>query len=133
MDYRVLCFIALACWGAWGFVSKLLSRHAEPGAIAFWATATSMAPIALYAAVSRSARWTKPIPGALAAGLLAGVATVAFYIALRRGPASVVVPLTGLYVLIPAILGFVVLKEPVTVSHVIGLACAGLAVFFLSR
>lgn len=129
----MLCLIALACWGAWGFASKLLSRHAEPGTIAFWATATSMAPIALYAAVSRGARWTRPVPGALAAGLLAGVATIAFYLALRRGPASVVLPLTGLYVVIPAILGFVVLKEPVTAAHVIGLACAALAVFFLSR
>jgi len=42
-------------------------------------------------------------------------------------------PLTGMYVLIPALLGFIFLKEPGTVTHVLGLTCAGLAVFFLTR
>jgi uncharacterized membrane protein len=63
----------------------------------------------------------------------AGVASVLFYVAIRKGPASVVMPLTGMYILIPALLGFIFLKEPPTVTHILGLACAGLAVFFLTR
>ncbi|MBM3315421.1 multidrug transporter, partial [candidate division WOR-3 bacterium] len=51
----------------------------------------------------------------------------------RRGPASVVVPLSGMYILVPAVLGFIFLRERVTVPHVLGLVCAGLAVFCLSR
>ena len=70
---------------------------------------------------------------ALGAGLAYGLALVFFFIALRRGPASVVVPLSGMYILIPAVLGFIFLKEHVTVPHILGLVCAALAVFFLSR
>jgi uncharacterized membrane protein len=70
---------------------------------------------------------------ALGAGLAYGLALVFFFVALRRGPASVVVPLSGMYILIPAVLGFIFLKEQVTVSHILGLVCAGLAVFFPSR
>jgi bacterial/archaeal transporter family protein len=132
MDYRLLSLLALACWGVWGYLSKVLTRTTEPRALAFWATLASLVPITLFAVSRGVGRWARPTPGVIAAGLLAGVATVAFYLALRRGPASVVMPLTGMYILIPAVLGFVVLKEPVTVTHVLGLACAGLAVLLLS-
>jgi transporter family protein len=133
VDYRLLSLIALVCWGIWGFLSKVVSRTAHPEAIAFWATLSSMLPITVFALAGGPTRLTRPAPFVLAAGLLAGVATICFYLAIRRGPASVVMPLTGMYILIPALLGFIVLKEPVTVSHVIGLVFAGLAVFFLAR
>jgi drug/metabolite transporter (DMT)-like permease len=37
-----------------------------------------------------------------------------------------------MYILLPAVMGFILLKEPLTVTHVLGLGCAGLAVLFLS-
>jgi len=40
--------------------------------------------------------------------------------------------LSGMYILVPAVLGFIFLKEPLTVTHVLGLSFAGLAVLFLS-
>lgn len=133
VDYRVLCLIALICWGAWGFLSKLISKDASAEAVAFWATLASMLPISAFALAGGTGRWTRPVPLALVAGLAAGAATVCFYMAMKRGPASVVMPLTGMYILIPAVLGFVVLREPVTVTHIIGLGFATLAVFFLTR
>ena len=133
MDYRVLCLIALVCWGAWGFLSKLISKDTSAEAVAFWATLASMLPISAFALAGGTSRWAKPVPLALVAGLAAGAATVCFYVAMKRGPASVVMPLTGMYILIPAVLGFIVLKEPVTVMHMVGLGFAALAVFFLAR
>jgi transporter family protein len=132
LDYRLLSLVALGCWGIWGYLSKVMSKSMPAEAIAFWATIASLVPIGAFALVGGTGRWARPSPGILVAGALAGVATVAFYLALRRGPASVVMPLTGMYILIPAILGFVVLKEPVTITHVLGLVCAGLAVLFLA-
>jgi transporter family protein len=133
VDYRLLSLIALVCWGAWGFLSKLVSKNAQPGAVAFWATLSSMLPITVFAASRGPGHWSRPVPLAVVAGLAAGVATVCFYLAIRRGPASVVMPLTGMYIVIPALLGFLLLREPLTLSHALGLACAGLAVFFLTR
>lgn len=133
MDYRVLSVFALLCWGAWGFATKLISRSQPAGGVAFWSTLASLMPVTLFALLSNTGRSLRPAPLALASGLAAGVASVFFYAAIKRGPASVVMPLTGMYILIPALLGFVFLKEPPTVMHVLGLVCAGLAVFFLTR
>jgi uncharacterized membrane protein len=92
-----------------------------------------MLPVTAFALTDTGGKWTRPHPLALGAGLAYGLALVFFFVALRRGPASVVVPLSGMYILIPALPGFIFLKEPLTVTHILGLVCAGLAVFFLTR
>jgi transporter family protein len=134
MDYRLISAVALVFWGAWGWLSKLATRDSSDSSIALWATVASLLPILTFAlATSDRGAGLKPTWLIIGAGLAAGIATVAFYAALSRGPASVVVPLTGMYIVIPALLGMVLLREPLTLFRVLGLACAGLAVFFLSR
>lgn len=132
MDYRLLSVLALAFWGAWGFFAKTISNCVSPQALAFWSTLATVIPVAVFAFTDTTGKWTRPHPLALVSGLAYGVALVFFFVALRRGPASVVVPLSGMYIVIPAVLGYVFLKEQVTVTHVLGLVCAGLAVLFLS-
>jgi bacterial/archaeal transporter family protein len=132
MDYRLLSVFALVLWGTWGFLAKIISSSVSPQSLAFWSTVATVVPVAVYALTDNTGKWTRPHPMALGAGLAYGLALVFFFIALRRGPASVVVPLSGMYILVPAVLGFIFLKEPLTVTHVIGLSCAGLAVLFLS-
>jgi transporter family protein len=133
MDYRILCLVALVFWGVWGWLSKVATRTDPPSSFAFWATIASLLPIAAFAFTAAPKHGLKLSPLMLAAGLCAGAATVAFYLALHKGPASVVMPFTGMYILIPAVLGIIVLKEPMTVMKGLGLASAVLAVFFLSR
>ena len=65
-------------------------------------------------------------------GLVVFIAMLAFYEALRTGPASVVLPFTNLYVLFPVLYGFVVLQESITVTRLIGIACAIVACVLLS-
>jgi len=132
MDYRLLCIIAFVAWGLWSFLSKVATRTASDHNVAFWTTFSGFLPIVAYALTARTRSEMRPSVLPVVAGVLAGIATVAFYLALRRGPASVVVPLSGMYILVPALLGFVLLKEPLTVTHVLGLGFAGLAVLFLS-
>lgn len=69
----------------------------------------------------------------LISGTLAGLATIFFYLAMSRGPASVVIPLTGMYIIIPVLLGYLILKEPVNIKHIIGFTCALLAILLLSN
>ncbi len=132
MDYRLLSVLALVLWGAWGFLAKIVSSSVSPQNLAFWSTIATVIPVAAFAFTDSTGRWTRPHPLALGAGLAYGLALVFFFVALRRGPASVVVPLSGMYILVPAVLGFIFLKEPLTLPHVLGLTCAGLAVLFLS-
>lgn len=133
MDYRVLSFLSLVGWGTWGFLSKLLAgRGCSAGLVAFWAGIGGLVPVAAFVVVTRNLHWRSEIPLALLAGLLAGFASVCFYVALSRGPASVVVPLSGMYIVISAVLGYLFLQEPLTWKHLIGLGCGALAVVLLS-
>ncbi len=132
MDYRLLSVFALVLWGAWSFLAKVVSSSVSPQSLVFWSTLATVVPVAVFALTDSTGKWTRPHPMALGAGLAYGLALVFFFIALRRGPASVVVPLSGMYILVPAVLGFIFLKEPLTVTHVLGLSFAGLAVLFLS-
>ncbi len=132
MDYRLLCLVALVAWGLWSFLSKIATKTSSDHNVAFWTTFAGFLPIVAYSLTARTRSEMRPSVLPIIAGVLAGVATVAYYLALRRGPASVVVPLSGMYILLPAVLGVVFLKEPLTVTHVLGLGCAGLAVLFLS-
>jgi len=132
MDYRLLSGIALVFWGVWGYLSKLATRQSPDAGIALWATLASLVPIAAFA-LAGAKTGLRPTWLIVVAGLAAGIATIAFYMALSRGPASVVLPLTGMYILIPAVLGIAFLREPVSLTKILGLVCAALAVFFLSR
>lgn len=133
MDYRLLSILALVLWGAWGFLAKTISARVSPQGLAFWSTLATVVPVAVFALTDRTGKWVRPHPLALGSGLAYGLALVFFFLALRRGPASVVVPLSGMYILVPAVLGFVFLKEHISAAHVAGLVCAALAVFFLTR
>ncbi len=133
MDYRIFALLTLVCWGVWGFLAKVLTRRTAPETVALWSTLASILPIMSYAAITGTAQWVRSAPLAMVSGFFAGVATVCFYLAMKGGPASVVLPLTGMYIVIPAILGYLVLKEPVNIQHLFGLLFAVLAVVFLSR
>lgn len=133
MDYRILAVLALILWGAWGHMSRVLIRDGcPPGTFAFWATLVGLLPVAALALATGTLRWHRQLPLVAVAGVIGGLATACFYYALRRGPASVVVPISGMYIVIPALLGLLLLREPMTWKHLAGIACAALAVLFLS-
>ncbi len=67
-------------------------------------------------------------------GLLASViGQLAFYHALRSGALSQVTPVAGVYPLVAAVLGWVILREPLTLTRVLGVVCVVLGVMLLRR
>lgn len=75
-------------------------------------------------------------PAGLALGFAAGIVgtlgTLFFYMALSRGRASVVVPMTALYPLLVAIIGITVLREPFTWKVGLGTGFAVVAMLLFS-
>ncbi len=63
--------------------------------------------------------------------LAIGVLTL--YIAIQRGPVSVVMPIYGLNAMITAVLGILFLHEAVSAEKVLGLALAMAAIVLLRR
>ena len=57
---------------------------------------------------------------------------LAFYKALKIGPASVVLPLTNLFVVLPVLYGFIFLKESITLPRILGIVFAIIAAILLS-
>lgn len=132
MDYRLLSVFPLFLWGIWGFITKILTRNTAAETIALWSTIASIIPILIYTLLTGTMRWVKTAPIAFLSGLAAGLATIFFYIAIKKGPASVVIPLTGMYIILPSFLSYVILKEPLNLKHLIGLGFAILAILFLT-
>lgn len=66
------------------------------------------------------------------AGMSSIVGDLGFFLLSREGKeASKVVPLTGTYILIPSILGFVFLKDAVTVIKIVGIVISIVALVIL--
>lgn len=66
------------------------------------------------------------------AGLALSLAVVGYFTALSKGPASTVVPIYGMFIVGGAILGIVVLDEPLTVKKLLGIGFAGLSVALIA-
>jgi len=70
---------------------------------------------------------------AVLAGVLITVADLGYYKLADSGmDVSIVGPISSLYILVPALLGVVILKEPLSSRKVIGVLLALLAMYFLS-
>ena len=136
MNYLPLAFITMVFLGVHYFLVKLLSRHVSGVVIAFWGS--SVVALVLVAYIYFTG--TPVIPGqkiylvyALLISIPLAVAILTLYMAIDRGPISVVMPIYGLNAMLTALLGIVILRESVTVAKVIGLVLAMTAVVLLSR
>ncbi len=133
MDYRIYSLMALVFWGLWTYFSKVLSHNLSTEQLAFFTSIGAWLAIAIFYLSKAKIFFTVDSILAILVGVSGAIGTVAFYYALAKGPASVVVPFTGLYIVIPVILGYIFLAEPITLNHIIGVVTAIIAIFFLSR
>ena len=90
-------------------------------------------PFFLPAPHQSSSVWNKYVLYACLIGAWWSGIMVLYYTAIARGPLSVVIPLFSLNLVIPAVLGFIFLNEPLTVSKGLGLIFACMAVILLTR
>jgi len=122
--------LALLFWGMWGFLTKMVADSvAWQTQMIFFAIGTLL--VALLAKPGIPTFDGFHMIGA-AAGIAGGLGFLFFYRAITRGEASVVIPITSLYVAVATVLAFVVLSEPVSVKKLIGLILAVAAMFFLA-
>lgn len=69
---------------------------------------------------------------AYATGIALTVAVVSLFRALPLGPASVVVPIYGMFIVGGALLGMLVLNEPPTLRKLVGIGLAAVSVFLIA-
>ncbi len=67
------------------------------------------------------------------AGVALSISIIAYYIALSRGPVSIVAPIFAMNFAVAGVLGFMFLGENLTVARVTGVALAAAAIILLAR
>jgi transporter family protein len=70
---------------------------------------------------------------AYATGVALTVAVMSLFRALSLGPASVVVPIYGMFIVGGAILGILFLHEPVTTRKLVGIGLAIISIFLIAK
>ncbi len=130
-SWKALMLLSILFWGLWGFLGKIALVRIGWGP-AFLVVA-DLAVILMVKPESFLFRLnTDYFLGALMA-LAGSLGGLFFYQALEKGPATVVVPGTALYIVFAAALALIFLHEPLTWNRVLGLGCGLLAIFLLSR
>ncbi len=138
MHYIVWTLIAMSSYAVMVILLKFSLRSIPPEA-AVVVTNTFLVVGALIWALYRGVKVTdhlgmnQPTLLLVISGIALTVAIVSQYVALSRGPVSTVYPLFGMNIAIVAVLGFLILKEPISVERIIGVILAAGAIFLLAK
>lgn len=136
MSYLPLALITMVGLGVHYFLAKLISPHISSPAIALLGAVVYFPIVLGYVYFTKTPIMPEQKIYVLYAILIAipmAIAVLSLYLAIARGPISVVMPIYGLNAMVTAVLGIVVLHEPVTIPKVVGLVLAVVAIVLLSR
>ena len=134
MDYLTLTLLSMVLIGFNTFAVKLVSQNLHPALLLVTKFGVGVVGLLFYLGYSKvPIVWNRYVLYGCLVGLWWSGIMVMYYTAIARGPLSVVIPIFNMNLIIPAVLGFLFLHEPMTVSKILGLIFASLAVVFLTR
>lgn len=118
--------LTLACWGLWGFFSKLASSYSPPRQTLLFQTVGIVA-FGVMVLFFEQFHIQRSGPGfwwAAAAGFVNFVGFLTFFAAVKEGKLSTVITLSSLYPVIAIALSVILLHEKITRREGLGIACA---------
>lgn len=126
---------ASVAWGFWAVFVRLAQRTllSETVVVISYLVGGALALCYLLYTPEVSTWSLAGVGYAVAAGVTTGVGSLLYYAALRNADVGVVSTITGLYFVVAAVLGVVVLDEGVTLQKVAGVAFAALAIVLFTR
>ncbi len=133
-DWLRYTLLATAVYGFWGFFPKLASEHLDPkSGMVYQTLGTLVATLVIFASMHfKIPVHVKGITFSLLAGIAGVVGTQFLLMALAKGNASLVVPVTALYPIGTVLLAVLILKEPLTVKQICAIGLSLIAVFMLA-
>jgi transporter family protein len=140
LNYVTWALIGMAGYSGTTLFMKLAMRAGAPSSFAVLAVAVIIVAVSTWTiAVSRGDIRTLIAQGFSPAffwscltGVVLAIAVISLFRALTLGPASVVVPIYGMFIVGGAILGIIFLKEPLTWQKVAGIAVAVVGVYLIA-
>ncbi|TET17817.1 MAG: EamA family transporter [Candidatus Cloacimonadota bacterium] len=132
--YATLCTFM---WGLWGFLGKMASRSVTSKNLILLGVLGGLIIYPLYFLLFHkhfTFSWKNPdFYFAVIGGILGSLGAIFFYLALSKGEASRVVVTTAMYPVLTVLLSFLILREGISLSKIVGIVFALAGIFFLSR
>lgn len=127
-------FLALLSFGFWGFFTKLAVIHIDSKSALIYQTigVVVISFIALSFFNFKPATDTKGLIYAVLTGAAYAVGCFFYFMAASKGKIITVVTLTALYPLVTILLGYILLKETVTIKQLTGIGLALVAIILMS-
>jgi len=134
LKWLVLSIISLVLWGLWSILIKIALKYADWCRVALLSSTAALATtiMAVILAKPKSELNQQAIYYAMIAGAIGVLGNLAFNMALEIGSTSIVTSVSALYPLITLILGKLVLREEITVTQLIGIILAVIAIILMS-
>lgn len=138
MSYVSWAFIAMVTYGISTFLLKVVFKTIHPAfGLAFANLFVVFAgvgwTILTGAPALKNVGWNGTMGLLVVASTVLAMSIVSFYRALSIGPASVVAPIFALSFIVAAVLGLVLLGEPVKATRIVGLVLGVVAILLLTR
>ncbi len=137
VSYITLAVFAMIGYGITAFLLKVSIRAAGPE-VALVVTNSILVAVSVGLVLYRGESLIQGLSGGwstlilLVAGLTLSFSIVSYYLALNRGPASVVVPIFAMSFAVASVLGLLFLGEEIKFTKIGGLILAGVAIFLLT-
>lgn len=138
MSYVGWAMVAMVGYGTTAVLLKVVLRTVPPE-VALVVTNTMLVAAAVALVILRRqsipANLNLDAPTLLlfAAGVTLSLSISSFYLALSRGPASVVVPIFAMNFAVASVLGMIFLEEGIKATRVLGVILAAGAIVLLTR
>lgn len=131
MQKALLLAVCMSAWGFAVFLMKIAGHRLGPYTSSVFALPGYMCVgLLLLPRADYALSWHHA--AAFGVGALYMLGNMAFYKLCQGGDVSQLVPLTSVYIVIPVALGWVLLKEHLTLNRMLGLALAAAAVYLLT-
>ena len=141
-SYILWALLGMAGYSAATILVKIAERAGEGTVSTYMVLAVSTTIVTIFAIIMVALRGelkalifdleTEPLLWAVAGGIALTVAVTSLFHALSLGPANVVVPIYGMFIVGGSLLGVIFLGEPFTWNKIVGLAAAIAGVVLIS-
>ena len=123
-------FVALICWGIWGFIPKITIRYINPmSALVFEAIGVIIAGLIVLSFLGfRPEVHPKGIALAIFTGVIGMTGALGFLVAVKTGKVSMVAMVTAMAPIVTILLAYFLLGERITIKEGLGIVFAFAAI-----
>jgi transporter family protein len=132
-DWRFFILAYLILAGVWGLLAKIASNRLGPLTASCIALTFAWLTVSLVTLKKINLQLNIGMLAAVICGIFGGLSSLLFYKALQQAPASTVIPVSSLYLVITVVLSCFFLGETLKFKQIVGIAFAILSIILLIK